>query len=139
MESKEVVLRAAESAVARALAATQSGSAQKGPGQVAFPPEAPVVTASAQEVIVDLCAKLQVGILGFCADPDGEYAKYAAAWKFEGAQSAGPMETPVAWGLKKVAESLMEIVDTERPAKRAKSDAQGAEEQGVGGARGTSA
>ena len=58
LETKEVVLRAAESVVARAHATVQSGSAQRRPRQVAFPPEAPVVTTSAKEVNVDLCAKL---------------------------------------------------------------------------------
>ena len=60
--------------------ALEVGTLEKGPGQVRFPPEPTVLAASSKEVIVELCAKLQAGLFGFCENPDAEYAKYVETW-----------------------------------------------------------
>ena len=115
LELQELVAKATQEAVEQAYQELGKQAAKGGPGHVRYPPEPQVVAAAPREVIVDLCAKLQAGLFGFCDDPDAQCSKYVEAWDMQGKKSAGPMETPASWALKKVAEYLMELVETERP------------------------
>ncbi|MFM7981811.1 MAG: hypothetical protein ACKPKO_21085, partial [Candidatus Fonsibacter sp.] len=120
LELQETVLRAAQHAAGLAQEALEVGTSKKGPGQVRIPPEPTVLAASSKVVIVELCAKLQDGLVGFCENPDAEYATYVEAWKGQATQGTGAMGTPASWALKKVADSLMEMVQPERPANKHK-------------------
>ncbi|MFM7977753.1 MAG: hypothetical protein ACKPKO_00415, partial [Candidatus Fonsibacter sp.] len=71
----ETVVEDAQTAVVLAQEAVQKETQQKkGPRHASVTPEPTVLAASAEEVIVGVCAKLQAGLFGFCESLDAEYA-----------------------------------------------------------------